>query len=379
MIDEVLERSVKNGDVFGVVATVADRNGPVYEGAFGERSAGSGEPMTPDSMFRIASMTKAITSVAAAQLAERGDLDLDAEVAGIVPSWDDLRVLEGFDGDEPRLRAPRRPATVRQLLTHTAGLSYWIWNAETTRFEELTGQLNVLSGANDCFSNPLVREPGERFEYSMATDWVGRVVENVSGQSLDRYFADNIFGPLGMEETTVKMTDDQRSRAVPVHARTPDGGFVTTDVDWNQDPEFWAGGHCLYATPGDYQRFERMLLGNGELDGTRLLAEETVEQMFANQIGDLHVEPLPGVHPDLSAAVDFGPGLKFGLGLLVNPTRSPGLRAAGSGAWAGLFNSHFWVDRASGVTGAIFMQFLPFWDPKANALYGDFERAVYQG
>jgi CubicO group peptidase (beta-lactamase class C family) len=378
-VDAVLQSAVDAGDVFGVAATVADRNGPVYEGAFGWRRADSDERIEADTMFRVASMTKAVTSVAAVQLAEAGKLNLDAPVGSIVPSWRDLKVLEGFDGDVPRLRDPSREATVRELLTHTAGLSYWIWNADTTRYEELTGQLNVLSGANACFANPLVRDPGERFEYSMAADWVGRVVESVSGESLDQYFHAHIFDPLGMKEITVKMSGEQRARSVPVHVRTPEGGFMATDVDWNQEPEFWAGGHCLYSTPGDYQRFQRMLLAGGELDGTRILEAGSVDQMFTNQIGDLDVQPLPELHADLSLAVDLGEGLKWGLGLLLNPEPVAGMRAAGSGAWAGLLNTHFWVDRASGITGAIFMQLLPFFDPKANQVYADFERAVYAG
>jgi methyl acetate hydrolase len=378
-VDEALQTAVDAGGVFGVAATVADTRGPLYEGAFGRRRVDSEDRMTPDTVFRVASMTKVVTSVAAVQLAERGELDLDAPVGSVVPSWRDLKVLEGFEGDTPKLREPSREATVRQLLTHTAGLSYWIWNADTNRYEELTGQLNVTSGARASFTNPLVRDPGQRFEYSMATDWVGSVVENVSGMSLDQYFQANIFDPLGMKEITVKMTDEQRARSVPVHARTPDGGFAVTEFDWNQEPEFWAGGHCLYSTPDDYQRFQRMLLGRGELDGTRILQADSVDQMFSNQIGDLDVEPLPEVHPELSAAVDVGPGMKWGLGLLINPQPVPDMRAAGSGAWAGLFNTHFWVDHESGITAAIYMQLLPFFDPKANQLYADFERAVYAG
>jgi methyl acetate hydrolase len=376
-VDAVLKGAVEAGDVFGVVATAADLDGAVYTGAFGTRRADGSEAMTPDTMFRIASMTKVVTSVAALQLHERGQLDLEAPVEAIVPSWGDVRVLDGFDGDQPRLRAPATQATVRHLLTHTSGLSYWIWNADTTRYEELTGQPNVASGTLACFSQPLVRDPGTRFEYSMAIDWVGRVVENVSGQGLDQYFRANILDPLGMADTTVKMTDEQEARSAPVHSRMPDGTFAVTDFDWNQEPEFWAGGHALYSTPLDYLRFQRALLGHGEVDGTRILEPKTVDAMFANQIGDLDVTVLPCVHPDLSACVDLGPGQKWGLGVRLNPADVPGMRSAGSGDWAGLFNTFFWVDHASGLTGAIYLQYLPFFDPAAAALYQAFERALY--
>jgi CubicO group peptidase (beta-lactamase class C family) len=321
-------------------------------------------------------MTKLVTSVAAAQLYERGELDLEASVQSIVPSWADLRVLEGFDGDEPRLREPRTTATVRNLMTHTAGLSYWIWNADTDRFSELTGVPNTGSGLLACFKSPLVRDPGTGFEYGTATDWVGRVVENVSGQALDDYFHEHIFSPLGMSDTDVKPDDEQRTRMVPVHARTEDG-FIDLGFDWNLDAEFWAGGHCLFSTPLDFLRLQRAVLGYGEVDGTRILEDKTVEEMFTNQIGDLEFTPLPLVRGELSVAVDLGPGQKWGLATRLTPDDQPGMRAAGSGDWAGLFNTYFWVDHASGVTGAINMQFLPFFDDRAINVYGDFERAVY--
>lgn len=375
-LDDVLAAAVDTGQAFGVVAVAANADGPLYSGAAGRRRADGDEAMTTDSMFRIASMTKPITSVAVMQLIESGAVDLDAPVGDLVPSFDDLAVLDGFDGETPRLRPAKARATVRQLLSHTSGLSYWIWNADTTRYEELTGQLNVLSGTNSAFANPLVRDPGTRWEYSMATDWAGRVIEAAAGQGLDRYLRDNVFEPLGMTDITVKMSDEQRARSVPVHAHTPDG-FVPTDLDWNQEPEFWAGGHCLYSTAEDYLRFCRMLLGRGQVDGVRILRPETVEAMLTNQLGDLRLESLPEVHADLTCQVDFPPGDTWGLGFQLTGSHQPGMRANGSGSWAGLFNTYFWVDPASGVTGAIFLQHLPFFDPAALDVLDHFERAVY--
>jgi CubicO group peptidase (beta-lactamase class C family) len=375
-IDEVLRRGVERGDTFGVVGVATDAAGNITTATAGSRRADADEPMSLDSIFRIASMTKLVTSVAAVQLCERGELDLDAPVPSIVPSWADLKVLEGFDGDEPRLREARTTATVRQLLTHTAGLSYWIWNADTDRYETLTGQPNVGSGLRACFTNPLVRDPGTGFEYSMATDWVGYVVETVSGQPLDRYFREHIFDPLGMADTDVKPDDEQLSRMVPVHARTEDG-FVELGFNWNLDAEFWAGGHCLFSTPLDYLRLQRALLGNGVVDRTRILESKTVEEMFTNQIGDLEFTPLPLVRGELSVAVDLGPGQKWGLGVRLTPDQRPGLRAPGTGDWGGIFNTYFWIDHARGVAGAIYMQFLPFFDDRAVDLYARFERAVY--
>ena len=377
-VDEVLHSAVERGDVPLVVAMAADENGVIYEGAAGERSPGSGEPVSPDTTFRIASMTKMVATVAALQQVERSNLDLDEPVETYLPEFGELQVLEGLDGDTPRLRPPASKATVRQLVTHTSGLAYWFFNEDIVRWEQATGTANVLSGKMEIFSAPLVADPGERFEYGINTDWLGRVVEAASGQSLDAYMAEHIIGPLGMDSTAFLLSDEQRAVTVPIHVRAEDGTWQATDVDWSQEPEWWAGGHGLYSTPRDYLRFQRMLLGGGTLEGVKILERATVEDAFRNQIGALDFPPAIST-ADPAATADFngGPGLKWGLGLLLNTEQQPGMRAAGSGAWAGLFNTHFWVDPSTGVTGAIYAQSLPFVEPRVFAVYTDFEAALY--
>src|SRR4051794_13647234 len=377
-IDEVLRGAVDRDVVPGVVAMAAREDGPIYEGAAGVREAGGGDPITADTMVRIASMTKMVTTVAALQLVEQRRIDLDAPVEAYRPEFADLQVLEGFDGDTPRLRAPRTKATVRHLASHTSGLSYWFWSGDIDRYEQLTGVPNVLPGSDEAFKAPLVADPGTTFEYGINTDWLGRVVEAVSGQSLADYVEQHITGPLGMTSTTRRMSADQRAVSTPIHVRGEDGAWQATDIDWAQEPDFWGGGHFLYSTPRDYLRFQRMLLGGGTLDGVQVLEGSTVDEAFRNQIGDLffpaHIDT---AHPELSADADLGPGLRFGLGLLLNEQQQPGMRAAGSGAWAGLFNTHFWVDRTTRVTGSIFSQTLPFIEPPVLQMYVDFERALY--
>jgi methyl acetate hydrolase len=378
-IDSVLQAAVDAGAVPNVVAMAADASGPIYEGAAGPRAVGANDPVTPDTLFRIASMTKIITTTAALQLVERGKLDLDAPVDEYLPEFADLQVLEGFDGQEPRLRAPTTRATVRHLVTHTSGLAYWFFNADIVRWEEATGTPNVLSGSNAIFAAPLVADPGAQYEYGINTDWLGRVVEAAGGQSLDDYFAEHILGPLGMIQTTFLMNDEQRARSVPVHLRDDDGVWqAAPDVDWSQEPEWWAGGHGLHSTPREYLQFQRMLLGGGSLDGATILERATVEDMFRNHIGELDF-PAEIRSADPGSTADFiaGPGFKWGLGLLLNSEQQAGMRAAGSGSWAGIFNTHFWVDPASGVTGAIYAQTLPFVEPAVYQVYVDFERALY--
>ncbi len=378
-IDEVLKSAVESGTVPNVVATAANADGPIYEAAFGPKAAGRPDPVTVDTLYRIASMTKMVTSVAALQLVERGDLDLDDVVAKYRPEFANLKVLDGWDGEEPRLREPKSHATVRQLMTHTSGLSYWFWNADIVRWEAKTGTGNTLAGTEDAFGAPLIADPGTKVEYGTNTDWLGLVVEAASGQKLDAYFDEHILGPLGMEQSTFHPTDQQRENLVAVHLRgEPSGRWEPTSLDWNTAPDWWAGGHGLYCPPSEYLRFQRMLLNNGTLDGAKLLEAATVEDAFSNQIGELDwPEAIATAEPPTTADFNAGPGYKFGLGLLRNTNDIAGMRRAGSGAWAGIFNTHFWVDRTAGITGAVYTQTLPFVEPDVYQVYVDFETALY--
>ncbi|WP_028922705.1 serine hydrolase domain-containing protein [Pseudonocardia acaciae] len=377
-VDQVLALAVAAGDVPNATAVAADRDGVIYEGSAGPRAVGQDDPVGPDSMFRIASQTKMVVTVAALQQVERGNLELDAPVDTYLPEFADLRVLEGFDGDTPKLRPAGARATVRHLVTHTTGLGYDFFSADVRRWQEVTGTRGVNSGSMEVFTAPLTCDPGTRFEYGINSDWLGRVVEAASGQSLDAYLDVNVLGPLGMHNTTFLMTEEQRANSVPVHMRGEDGAWQATGVDWSQSPQWWAGGHGLYATPRDYLAFQRMLLGGGTLGDARILEPATVAAAFTNQIGSLDFPAsIPTADPVTTCEVNLGPGLKWGYGLLLNTERAPGMRAAGSGAWAGIFNTHYWVDPTSGITAAIYTQTLPFVDPGALRMYLDFERALY--
>jgi CubicO group peptidase (beta-lactamase class C family) len=377
-IDAVLAEAVARGAVPNVTVLAADRNGVVYEGAAGPRVAGGDEPVSVDTHYRIMSMTKMVATVAALQQVEQGLLDLDAPVEQYRPEFAELQVLDGFDGETPRLRPPASKATVKQLITHTAGLGYWFFSPDLVRWEAATGTPNVLSGSEVVFGAPLIADPGTGFEYGINTDWLGRVVEAVSGMTLDVAVKEGVTGPLGMHETSFAPTAGQREGLVPIHLRGADGAWAASEIELNPEPEYYAGGHGLYSTPRDYLLFQRALLGNGELEGTRILQESTVEAAFTNQIGDLD---FPAAIPtaDPASTLDFaaGPGYKWGYGLLLNTADVPGRRRAGSGAWAGLCNTHFWVDRTTGVTGAVYTQTLPFVTPEVFQVYADVESALY--
>jgi CubicO group peptidase (beta-lactamase class C family) len=331
-----------------------------------------------DTLFRIMSMTKMPATVAALQQVERGNLDLDAPVAQYCPEFADVQVLDGFDGDTPRLRAPARQATVKNLITHTTGLGYWFWSEELVHWESATGIPNVVAGSSASFQAPMLADPGEAFIYGINIDWLGKVVEAVTGVGLDVAIKDGITGPLGMDHTTFLMNDDQRPNSTPVHVKGEDGNWVAIGEVLSQSPDYWAGGHGLYGPPSDYIKFEQALLRGGELDGTRILQQSTVDAAFTNQIGDLDFPAeLPTADPASSCDFNAGPGFKWGYGLLLNTVDIPGMRRAWSGAWAGLCNTHFWVDRTTGVCASIYSNFLPFGTPEALTMYNDFERALY--
>jgi methyl acetate hydrolase len=379
-IDEVLKTAVERGDVPGVVAMAATRDGPVYQGAFGQRSLPDGPVMTADTVFWIASMTKAITSTAAMQLVEQGRLSLDRPIADVLPELSALQVLEGFDAaGEPKLRPARRAITLRHLITHTAGFVYDIWNPEMGRYMERRGVPGIISCENAALMLPLVFDPGERWDYGINIDWVGKAVERASGQLLGDYFAEHIFEPAGIKDTGFALTSERRARLAGMHARAADGTLAPMEFELPQEPEFQMGGGGLYGTAGDYLAFERLFLTEGRTDGRQVLKPETLGLMSRNAIGDLAVRRLRTAVPAYSNDAEFFPGMvkKWGLGFMISTRKVPGGRDAGSLAWAGLGNTYFWIDPARGIAGVILMQLIPFADPQALALLDGFEKAVY--
>jgi len=377
---EVLANSVAEGDVPGVVALAADDNGLIYAGAFGERELGSGVEMTLDTVCWIASMTKAVTSVSAMQLVEQGRLSLDDPLAGVLPRLGSVQVLQGFDAaGAPRLRAPKRPITLRHLLTHTAGFSYDIWNADIGRYVAHAGLPGIIECKDAALTTPLVCDPGERWEYGINLDYVGKAVEAVSGQSLADYMREHIFQPLGMSDSGFVIGAEQRTRLASVHVRNEDGSLTPIALEVPQEPEFFMGGGGLYSTGPDYLRFLQMLLGGGSLEGVQVLRSETVAEMMRNHIGDLPAGVLRTVLPGSSNDHDPYPGMpiRWGLGFMITTETTPAGRSPGSVAWAGLANTYYWIDPTRRITGVILSQILPFVDARVVDLYANFERAIY--
>ncbi|HUN94149.1 MAG TPA: serine hydrolase domain-containing protein [Burkholderiaceae bacterium] len=380
-VDAILSRATDAGDVPGVVAIATDRNGTLYEGAFGKRVVGQPAPMTLDTVAWIASMTKAITSSAAMQLVERGQLALHEPVKRWVPQIGAAQVLEGFDAQgRPRTRAPKREITLSHLLTHTAGFGYEFWSESIQKFQQATETPGIIACQDNCLRTPLLFDPGERWNYGINIDWVGKAVEATSGMRLGAYLQQNILGPLGMGDTAFRISPSMRSRLAKIHQRGDDGALAATDVEIPQDPEFEMGGGGLYGTAVDYAKFVRMILHRGQGPNTRILKADTVDLMGRNQTGDIRVTALKTAMPPLSNDAEFFPGVekRFGYGFQINTERAPTGLSPNSLMWAGLANSYYWIDPTRGIGGVYVSQILPFADVKSAPLFMDFQKAVYQ-
>jgi methyl acetate hydrolase len=364
-IDALLRGAVERKQVPMAVAMVADARGVVYEQAVGANK---------DAIFAIASMTKPVTSVAVMQLVEAGRVKLDEPAATYLPELATIRVHEG-----DQLRPPKRPLTVRHLLTHTAGFGYEFLNRELFDLVAKKEIPTVMAGGDAFLKAPLIADPGAQWEYGINTDWLGKLVERVSGQSLEVYFRDRIFTPLGMADSFFNVPAEKRARVVRTFQRGKDGALAELPPPPATPVEFFSGGGGLFSTAPDYLTFVRALMGGGRLGEKRILSTESVAAMGSNQIGDLMVRELPSMVPQIASdkAVLTGGLEKFGLGFALNPKPTSSGRGANTMAWAGIYNTFFWIDREKQVSAVLMSQMLPFLDPGAKKLLEDFDQAVY--
>src|SRR5580692_7495686 len=372
-IDRALQARVSVREIPGVVAMAANGQSVVFEGVFGFRDMATASRMSTDTVFRIASMVKLLTSVAALQLVERGKLKLDEPAGNIDPTLASAQVLAGFDAKGvPQLHPAQRPITLRNLLTHTSGFSYPLWDPTVVRY------LKVARRDPSLPRMPLMFEPGSRWAYGGSLDQVGRMVEIAGGQSLDRYFSDHITGPLGMNDTGFSLTVKQRARQASLHMRDANGKLLPQPLEKPDVPKVFSGGGGIYSTAPDYLTLLQALLNGGNLRETSILRPETVALMSENQIGNLEVGILKTTNPALSNDVNFFPGvrLRWGFGHMINIDPVPGGRKAGSLTWAGLFNTYYWIDPTMRIAGMIMMQILPFADRQALKVYRQFEHGI---
>ncbi len=379
-IGEALRHATDAGALAGVVAMAATGKDIIYEGAFGRRDLSRPDRMTTDSVFMLASMTKAVTSVAAMQLVEQGKLSLDDPLDRLLPELAAPLVFEGFAGDgTPNLRSANRPITLRHLLTHTAGFTHQNWNPDIGRYQVATGTPDLGTGTNASLRLPLLFDPGERWEYGISLEWVGKAIEAASGKTLGAYFRDRVTGPLGMDDTAFGAIPAHRDRLVSTYRRDPSGSLQPIEIKSSRG-EYEAGGGGLYSSALDYIAFLQMLLNHGQHNDERILKPETVQLMGQNHIGDLEVTKMTTVVPAVSNDFELFPGMakKWGLSALINTERGPNGRSAGSLSWGGIANSYFWADPTKQVAGVFMTQLFPFGDPMALDLCGGFERRIYE-
>jgi methyl acetate hydrolase len=358
-VDAVLRAAVSAQDVPGVVAMAATETGVVYEGVFGGRRIHEGPVMTRDTIFRVASMVKLITTVAALRLVEQGKLSLEAPVPDIDPVIAAARVLDGFDpAGKPVLRPAKRPISLHDLLTHTA---------ERRKLPH----------------TPLMFDPGERWQYGGNIDWVGRIVQAVSGEPLDAHFRKHIFEPLGMNDTGFVISPAQWAREASGHRRQSDGSLKAEPMGhqpkWPPAPQSFSGGGGICSSASDYLTLIRMLMHGGALNGVRILRPDTVALMGQNQIGSIDVGVLRTTAPTISNDVNFFPGikLKWGFGHMITTQPVPEGRSAGSLTWAGIYNTYYWIDPKKRIAAVFMTQVLPFADQRVLRVYRQFERGVY--
>jgi methyl acetate hydrolase len=365
-LDRVLTSAVKRKLVPGVVAMIATEDGPVYQGFTG---------FSRDAIFAIASMTKPVTSVAVMQLVEAGKVKLDEPASTYIPELASFRVMENG-----KLRPPKSPITVRHLLTHTSGFGYEFMNRQL--FDAVgQGKLkSIMAGGADFLIAPLLFDPGTKWEYGINTDWLGRLVERLSGESLETYFKRQIFDPLGMTDSFFVVPAEKQARVATRYQRKEDGSLAAVPAQSLNSPGFLSGGGGLYSTAADYLRFSQALMNGGQLGTNRILKAESVDAMGRNQIGELAIRPFTSYVPSFATDGAALPGGldKFGLGFALNTKPTDSGRAPNTMAWAGIFNTFFWIDREKKICAVVMSQMSPGLDDGPRQLLEDFDRAAYR-
>jgi len=366
-----LKNVTDRGDVPGVVAVVVGKDGVLYHEAFGKSRTVSNTPMARDTIFNMASMTKPVTSVAIMMLVDEGKLTLDDDVAKYLPKYKNPLVISQFNEADAsyETRPAKRPITIRHLLTHTSGIGYAVGSSMITKIVAKTRKTEL--------DLPLQFDPGESWAYGPSTRVLGDVVEAISGQKLDAFLESRILGPLGMRDTSYLVPATKYGRVVAINTRGADGKLVEQPVPATL-PATVQGDAGLYGTAGDYGLFLRMLLNRGTLSGKRILSEQSVKTMLSPNTGSVVVKEQHSVNPTLSKNFPSGAGKdKWGLGFQLAAEQLPNRRSPGSGTWAGVFNTHFFIDPNKELGVIVMMQTLPFYDETSMKVYGGAEEAIY--
>ena len=371
-LSKFLKDATDRGDVPGVVVAIVNKDGVLYHEAFGRSSTLRDTPMAKDTIFNIASMTKAVTSVAIMMLVDEGKLKLDDDVAKYLPQYKNPLVISKFNEADAsyETRPAKRPMTIRHLLTHTSGIGYGFSSQTVTKLTQKTGKTEL--------ELPLLFDPGESWAYGASTRVLGHVVEAISGEKIDAFLESRILKPLGMTDTSYLVPQSKYSRVVAVNARGADGKFVERPAP-TTIPATVQGDGGLYSTAANYGLFLRMLLNDGTLGQTRILNGKAAKTMFENHTGNVVVQPQISAAPALSKNFPVGAGEDhWGLGFQLAKAKRPNMRSPGSGTWAGIFNTHFFIDPSRDIGVVVMMQTLPFYDEASMKVYAGVEEIVYR-
>ncbi len=372
-IDRMFQAAVDKREIPGVVAAVVNKDQILYLEAFGKQDVAKNIAMSTGTVFRIASMTKPVTSAGIMMLYEQGKLRLDDPVGNYVPAYRGRQVIATFNEKDATYttRPAKSEMTIRHLLTHTSGLGYDFTSPTVLAIQTKTG--------TDPKDQPLLFDPGTKWNYSPATAVLGTIVEKLSGQSLEEWDQAKVFRPLEMVDTTYTPSSEESARLATIHQREATG--LVENPNPPQYTPSVRGDGGLVSTASDYSRFVQMLLNEGRWHGTQLLKPETVRLMTSNQIGSVVVDTMPAAIPRRSAPFPFGAGKdKFGLGFQITVTDGTATheRGAGSYTWAGIDNTHFWVDPKNGIGVVILTQVLPFYNATSMDVMKRFERVIYE-
>lgn len=370
-LDKILQEAVKSQKLPGVVALVTNRDSVMYHSAFGVMDAAGKDSMKKDALFFIASMTKPITSLGIMMLVEDGELALDDPVAKYLSDFDSRRVLVSVNTADSTAstRPAARPATIRDLLRHTSGLGYTFSSPKLLKWTQISGRT--------ALKQPLLHDPGEKWTYGSSTYFLGQIIEKVSGESLPKFLSTHIFNPIGMTDTSFDLAESDYNRMVALY-QSSDSVLQGRPPARPYQPTI-RGDYGLLSTADDYGRFLRLVLGGGKTDGVRLVTRETMAKMTRDHLLDITVTEQLTANPIISKSFPIGAGQDgFGLGFQISKDVNSTSRAPGSLSWAGLYNTHFWIDPTNDLGVVLMTQVIPFYDERIMEVLTEFEHTLYQ-
>ena len=380
-INQVIEAALEESNIPYAAYAVTNSKETLFSGSVGYEDLKKTKPLETNAIFRIASMTKALTTSAFMILAKEKDLDLHSPAENYIDNLKSLQVAS-VENDEIIYSEPETKVTLHQLLTHTSGFGY-DFHHETLSHLLLDKKIvDLLDKEGKFLEAPLIEQPGKYWHYGIGLGWIGRIIETLSEQSLNDYMTEKLFKPLEMSNTSFDISTIGEDRLPKIYSIEEDGSLIDISelMSSPQIDKFAYGGGGVFSCPDDYAKFLRMFLNGGKANGENVLSIETVKQMTTNQIGELNVPFQPTFNPSIIAPNEWFPGIekKWGYSFMINSEDVPMRRTKGSCAWSGIMNTFFWFDQQKDIGGTIMMQIAPCYHEKPKQVLKRFEEAIYK-